>query len=131
MDAQFFTVYVHFWTITPTCIRKGMHVSQRSPRECGKVYSFHEYLKSCRVAAGWKCTMPPQGTLEFSILCRWIALINETIWPPKMLFSTASGDYVCTMKVYDKKIWSQNPNILEIDADPARKIFRKMLMLSA
>lgn len=83
-------------------LHEHIHTSQRSLRECRKVpgLSFHEYLKSYRVAAaGWKCTTPPQDTLEFSILCRWIALINETLWAPKMLFGTASGDCVRIMKV--------------------------------
>lgn len=60
--------------------RKGKRERERQKRV--PVYSFREYLKSCRVAprGSGMHTTTARGTMEFSILCREIALINETIW---------------------------------------------------
>lgn len=129
-NSQFFTVYVHFNDYTLRIYtRRHAYISEIAKRVWESLL-LSRILEIVSRRRGLEMHYaPPQGTLEFSILCRWIALINETIWLPKMLFSTASGDCVCTMKVY--KTWLQNPNILEIDADPARKNFRKMFMLSA
>lgn len=44
---------------------------------------------------GRECATTAQGTLEFSILCRGIALINETIWLPETLFGAACGGAAC------------------------------------
>lgn len=55
--------------------------------------SFCEYLKSRRVVERG-CAAPHGCTMEFSILCREIALINETTWPSETLFVTACGRYV-------------------------------------
>lgn len=52
--------------------------------------SFCKYLKSRRVVDRG-CATPHGCTMEFSILCREIALINETTWPSETLFVTACG----------------------------------------
>lgn len=66
-----------------TYTRSRARASQRSLRECetgsaGLLLSRIFEIVPCR--AGRECTKPVPGTLEFSILCREIALINETIW---------------------------------------------------
>lgn len=49
------------------------------------------------VASSAERARPPRGcTMEFSILCWEIALINETTWPLETLFVTARGRYVGT-----------------------------------
>ena len=68
---------------------------------------------------GRECATTVQDRLEFSILCRGIALINETIWLPEMLFGAACGSAACAQW---KRAERHRPNTLEIDSHTARDL---------
>lgn len=78
-------VYARVWGRSPPVAQKGW---RRGISGC----SFCKYLKSRRVAGRERSAPRRAGcTMEFSILCREIALINETAWPLETLFVTACG----------------------------------------